>query len=306
MPGTSGGRTRLEGGGLECLRKKGHSNKKGDISMKGTKLVAGAFAVLALALTAAHAGTVIVLDQWSYDQYAESGTQKMYVDSNKVRVEFTGKDKTVQIIYNIENKDAPVMWVIDPAAQTYIKLDAKTMKKIQDKMQQMSEMFSAYMSKAPDEERDEINKKYKEELRQADDMLNFEERMKKTTYEKVAGGEKVNTWTCDHFKGMFNKELYKEVWVAAWSDLGVQPNDLAVLSAIAVGFKGFGQDMIPFTGQQAKGSEGPMNGFPVKAVFYEDGAKVVREEVKEIRKEDLDPKLFALPEGYTEKPAAVD
>jgi len=48
------------------------------------------------------------------------------------------------------------------------------------------------------------------------------------------------------------------------------------------------------------------SGFPVKAVFYEDGAKVVREEVKEIRKEDLDPKLFALPEGYTEKPAAVE
>jgi len=39
------------------------------------------------------------------------------------------------------------------------------MKKIQDKMRQMSEMFSAYMSKAPEEERDEINKKYKKELR---------------------------------------------------------------------------------------------------------------------------------------------
>ena len=291
---------------MERLRGEGHSNEKGNIAMKGTKLVAGTLAVLALALTAAHAGTVIVLDQWSYDQYAESGTQKIYVDSNKVRVEFTGKDKAVQIIYDIENKDAPVMWVIDPAGQTYTKLDAKTMKKIQDKMRQMSEMFSAYMSKAPEEERDEINKKYKKELRQADDMLNFEERMKKTTYEKVAGGEKVNAWTCDHFKGMFNKELYKEVWIANWSDLGVEPNDLAVLSAVAVGFKGFGQDMIPLTGQQAKGSEGPVNGFPVKAIFYEAGTKVVREEVKEIRKEDLDRKLFALPEGYTEKPATVD
>jgi hypothetical protein len=170
----------------------------------------------------------------------------------------------------------------------------------------MSEMLSSYLLKASDEERDEINKKYKKELRQADDMLNFEERMKKTTYEKVAGGEKVNVWTCDHFKGMFNKELYKEVWVAAWSDLGVEPNDLAVLTAIAEGFKGFGSVMIPLTGQQAKGSEGPVNGFPVKAVFYEDGNKVGRKEVKEIRKEDLDPKLFALPEGYTEKPAAVD
>jgi hypothetical protein len=49
-----------------------------------------------------------------------------------------------------------------------------------------------------------------------------------------------------------------------------------------------------------------VNGFPVKAVFYAEGTKSVREEVKAIRKEEVDPKLFALPEGYTEKPAVVD
>ena len=246
---------------------------------------------------------MIVLDQVSYDQYSESGTQTMYLDANKVRVEFAGKIKSVQIIYDIENKDAPVMWIIDPAEQTYTKLDAKTIKKIKDKMQEMSEMLSSYLLKASDEERVEINTKYKKQIRQANDLLNFEERAKKTTYEKVAGGEKVNAWTCDHFKAMFNKELYKEVWIAKWSDLGVEPADLAVLSAVAEGFQGFGPDLVPLADQTAKGSEGPVNGFPVKAVFYEDGAKTVREEVKEIRKEDVDPKLFALPEGYTEKPA---
>jgi len=274
--------------------------------MRKATFFAGAFAVLVLAVTAAHAGTVIVLDQVSYDQYAESGTQTMYLDANKIRVDFAGKDKSVQIIYDIENKDAPVMWIIDPATETYTKLDAKTMKKIKDKMKQASEMLSIYLLKASDEEREEINTKYEKQIRQANDLLNFEERAKKTTYEKVAGGEKVNAWTCDHFKATFNKELYKEVWVASWSDLGVEPGDLAVLSAVSAGFQGFGQDLVPLTAQTAKGSEGPVNGFPVKAVFYQDGTKSVREEVKEIRKEDVDPKLFALPEGYTEKPAAVD
>lgn len=33
--------------------------------MKGAKLIAGALAVLALTLTTARAGTVIVLDKWS-------------------------------------------------------------------------------------------------------------------------------------------------------------------------------------------------------------------------------------------------
>jgi hypothetical protein len=279
---------------------------KGGISMKATKLVAGALAVLFLSLTAAHAGTVIVVEQVSYDQYSESGTQKMYLDANKVRVEFTGKDKSTQIIYNIENKDEPVMWLIDPAEQTYTKLDAKTMRKLKDKLQEMSEALSNYMVKASDEERAEIKTKFKQQLRQANDLLKFEERTKKSTYEKVAGGEKVNAWTCDHFNVMFDKELYKEIWVAQWSDLGVEPADVAVLSALAAGFQGFGQDLVPLADQAAKGSEGPVNGFPVKAVYYEDGAKVIREGVKEIRKEDVDPKLFAIPEGYTEKPTVVD
>ena len=148
------------------------------------------------------------------------------------------------------------------------------------------------MLNASDEEREEINTKYEKQIRQANDLLNFEERAKKTTYEKVAGGEKVNAWTCDHFKAMFNKEVYKEVWVANWSDLGVEPADLAVLGAVSAGFQGFGQDLVPFTGQTAKGSEGPVNGFPVKAVFYHGGTKAVREEVKEIRKEDVDPKTL--------------
>ncbi|MBP2681446.1 MAG: hypothetical protein H6Q78_1309 [Candidatus Krumholzibacteriota bacterium] len=274
--------------------------------MKATKLVAGTLAVLFLSLTAAYAGTVIVLDQVSYDQYSESGMEKMYLDANKVRVEITGKAKLTQIIYDIENRDAPVMWIIDPAEQTYTKLDAKTLKKMKGKVQEMSEMLSSYLLKASDEERAELKTKYKKQIRQANALLNFEERAKKSTYEKVAGGETVNAWPCDHFKAMFNKELYKEIWVARWSDLGVEPADLAVLSALAEGFEGFGPDLMPLAGQAAKGSEGPVNGFPVKAVYYEDGAKTVREEVREIRKEDVDPKLFALPEGYTEKPAVTE
>jgi rubrerythrin len=270
--------------------------------MRATKLVAGTLAVLALALTVAHAGTVIVVDTWAYDQYSESGVLTIYLGENKARAEIARKEDAVHIIYNLENKDAPVMWIIEPAGQTYTKMDKETIKKTQDKIQEMSEMLANYLSTASPDERDEINKKYKKEIRQANKVIKYEERMKKMTYEKVAGGEKVKAWTCDHLKGMFNKDLYKEVWVAGWSDVGAEPKDVAVLSAIGEAFKGFGGEILPFTNQQVKGSDGPLNGFPVKTVFYEDGNKIVRQEVKEIRKEELDDKLFVLPEGYTEKP----
>jgi hypothetical protein len=138
-------------------------------------------------------------------------------------------------------------------------------------------------------------------------LLRFEERMKKTTYQKIAAGEKVDVWTCDHLKGMFNKEMRKEVWVAPWSAVGLEYKDVAVLAAVAETFKGLaGGEMVPFNAQKVEGSDTPIDGFPVKTIFYEDGNKIVRQQVKEMRKEDLAATLFAVPEGYTEKPPVSD
>jgi hypothetical protein len=154
------------------------------------------------------------------------------------------------------------------------------------------------------EERAEIAKQYKKQLRQAENLLKYEEWMKKTTFEKAAGGEKVGAWTCDRLKGMFNKEVRKEVWVAPWTEVGLEPKDVAVLVAVSDAFKGFSVgETLPFTGQKVEGSDAPVDGLPVKTIYYEAGEKTVREEIKEIRREDLDPKLFTLPEGYTEKAA---
>ncbi len=274
--------------------------------MSRATLAAAGLLFVALVWTAAQAGTVIVVDTWAYDQYSESGVATMYAGENKLRVEFAGKESNIQVIFDVENKDDPVMWVIEPASQTFTKMDAKAIKRTREKMQQAYEMLDNYMKSATPEERDEITQKYKKQLRQADHMLKFEERMKKTTYQKVASGEAVDSWTCEHLKGMFNKEMRKEVWVAPWSNLGMEYKDVAVLTAVCEVFKGFAGETVPFIGQKVEGSDAPVDGFPVKTVFYEGGNKVIRQQVKEIRKEDVDPKLFAVPEGYTEKPFVSD
>ena len=61
---------------------------------------------------------------------------------------------------------------------------------------------------------------------------------------------------------------------------------------------GFSGDMHPIIDKKIKDGDGKLNGFPVKAVFFEDGNKYMKREIKEVRKEDLDPGLFELPEGF--------
>jgi len=273
--------------------------------MRALKLVSGSLVLLALALTAAQAATVMVVDTWAYDPYSDSGVYTLYVGENKVRVEIVEKEKKVHVLYDLENKDAPVMWLMDPAAQTYTKMDLKTLEKIQGAVQAQMEMLENYTAKMTQEEKATFIQQYKKNIRQAGDMLKFDERAKKTTYELVAAGEKVKTWTCDHLKGTLNKEVYREVWVAPYSDLGVEPGDLAILATLGQVFKAWAGDAQPFAGFKVDKSDKPIEGYPVKAVYYEDGNKIVRQELKEIRKEDVDPKLFVLPEGYTEKPAEV-
>jgi hypothetical protein len=112
----------------------------------------------------------------------------------------------------------------------------------------------------------------------------------------------VNGWACDYYKGIFDKALYEEVWVANWKTVGLEPSDFSVLDGMAGFFKGFAGDLMPLADKKVEGG-GTINGLPIKLVLFEDGNKFMKKEVKEIRKEDFDPSLFELPEGLEEAEA---
>ncbi|UCH84608.1 MAG: DUF4412 domain-containing protein [Candidatus Latescibacterota bacterium] len=262
--------------------------------MKQFALFITGLMVLACTFAVPRAGTVMVVESWSYDQHSESGTRTWYFESDRARVDFKGKESDVTVIYRLDN-DKPVMWVIDNQNTQYTELDAKAVKKAYGQMQQQMEMMDTYMQKMSAEERENIKTQYAKQIRQANKLMTFEERGKKMSYEKVEGGVDFNGWTCDHYNAMFKKDRYSEVWVADWKTLGIEQTDVAVLNQMGEQFKGFAGDMIPLVDR--KGKDGNVNGFPVKALLYEDGNKYMKREVKEVRKEDLDAALFEIPEG---------
>jgi hypothetical protein len=270
--------------------------------MRALQLVSGSLILVALALTAAHAGTVMVVETWAYDPYSDSNVATLYLGEGKIRADVVQKDEKTSIIFDATNKDAPVMWILDPAALTYTKMDKGAMDKIRGAVQSQIEMFNTYTARMTQEEKAEFSQQYKKNLRQGEDIVKYDDRMKKSVYELAASGEKVKGWTCEHLNVMLNKELYKEVWVAPYAELGIEPADVAVVTAVTEAFKSFAGDTQPFVGRKVQKSDKPIDGFPIKTVYYEQGTKIVREELKEIRKEDVDPKLFELPADYKETP----
>jgi len=267
------------------------------VIMKSFALAITCLVVLACAFAAPQAGTVMVVETWSYDQYSESGTRTWYLEGNRARVDFKGKESDASVIYRLEDKDNAVMWVINNQSSEYSELDKKAIKNAYGQMQQQMEMMDTYMVKMSVEDRENIKQQYRQQIRQANRLMTFEERGKKMSYEKVEGGVDINGWASDHYKGIFKKDVYEEVWVADWKTIGVDQTDVAVLNGMGELFKGFAGDMIPLVDKKTK--DGDLSGFPVKAVFFEDGEKYLRREVKEVRKEDLDAGLFELPEGLT-------
>ncbi|MEJ2719946.1 MAG: DUF4412 domain-containing protein [bacterium] len=269
--------------------------------MKSIMLIVAGLMVLACAFAVPQAGTVVVVDAWAYDQHSESGTGTYYLEQNRARVDFKGKDSDMTVIYRLDG-EKPVMWVIDNQVSQYTELDKDKINKAYGQMQQQLEMMDTYMAKLSADERESIKQQYKKQIRQAHKLMTFEDRAKKMSYEKVESGVDVNGWDCDYYKGIFDKALYEEVWVANWKTLGLEPSDFSVLDGMAGFFKGFSGDLMPLADKKVEGG-GTINGLPIKLVLFEDGTKFMKKEVNEIRKEDLDPSLFELPEGLDETEA---
>jgi hypothetical protein len=270
--------------------------------MRALRLISWSLVLVALALTAAEAGTVLVVETWAYDPYSDTNVATLYLGDGKIRADVVQKDKKSSVIFDATNKDAPVMWILDPTALTYTKMDKAALDKIRGAVQSQLEMFNTYTAKMTQEEKAEFGKQYKKELRQADEIVKYDDRMKKSVYELAASGENLKGWACDRINVTFDKKPYKEMWVASFAELGIEPADVAVVTAVTTAFGAFAGDTQPFVGRKVQKSDKPIDGYPVKVVFYEEGNKIVREELKEIRKENVDPKLFELPADYKEAP----
>lgn len=119
---------------------------------------------------------------------------------------------------------------------------------------------------------------------------------------------KVGTWTAKHWVKGQGAEKMREIWMADWSEIGLTPEDFAVLDAYDDFLCLIGQNkpesVLPISFFSAV-KYSPVQGVPVKLIHYLPfGTETIQ--LLEVRREALPPSLFTIPEGVTKKALATD
>jgi len=126
----------------------------------------------------------------------------------------------------------------------------------------------------------------------------------KTSYKKVASGEKVNQWVCAKYEGSREEKKVKDVWTADWKSPGLTAETFKVMKDLSEFFEGFAKDMAASfdkVGSEEWEKERGYTGIPVKTLSYSDGQLRSTTEVTEVKQGEFAAALFDLPAGLMKK-----
>jgi hypothetical protein len=235
---------------------------------------------------AARAGVTMTQTMQELDGQKPASTNVIHLDKDKVRIDMGQKPGT----YMIYRGDKKVFWNVDAGAKSYMEMTEKDFSDMSAKMEEAKKKMEAQMQNMPPEQ-----KKMMEEMMAK--MAGGGAKAPKTAYKKVGGGGKVGPWSTEKYEGTREGAKVSEVWTTAPKAIGIQEADMQVLKDMAKSFEKFAKNFSGMIGDKENGLEG----VPVKTIAYTDGKARWQTEIKEVKKESIDPALFEIPAGFTAK-----
>ncbi len=247
------------------------------------------------ALTAS-TGVVIVTTHAATAKPEDKMTNKIYVDSDRMRMEAQALGGNQVVIFR---QDKGLFWVIDQKAATYTEITKQDLQQMKAKMKETNAMMEERMKNLPPEQ-----KQLMEKMMQGRGMPMGQSAGVKTIYKKAGTSEKVNQWVCAKYEGYRESKKVKEIWTTDWKSLGLTPESFKVMKDLSEFFEEFAKDMASSfdqVGSEEWEKQQGYSGIPVKTLAFTDGQLLASTEVTEVKQESLDPKLFDLPEKLTKK-----
>jgi hypothetical protein len=266
-------------------------------AMKHRKVMCGALGGFLMLVSSLDAGVTISATHTTTARPNDKMVNKTYIDSDRLRMESQALDANQIVIFR---QDKGLFWVIDQKAATYMEITKEDLQKMKAKLDEAKTMMDEQMKGLPPEQRQMMEKMMKGRM----PMMQQAAGASKTTYKKVAGGEKVNQWVCAKYEGYRDDKKIKEVWTTDWKSLGLTPETFKVMKDISEFFDSFAKDMAAAydkVGSEEWEKEQGYTGIPIKTQSYADGQLRATTEVTEVRQEKLAASLFDLPAGLTKK-----
>lgn len=256
--------------------------------------------ICAVIPSAATAGTVIEVQFVGYQPGFKDGTGVLYFDKNGARMESkTGEDNEL-LVYS--GNGEPRLWFINDAEWTYNEVSKKNVGKLRGKIQNRLEQIQKYLSRLDREQRETTKQQFAAQISMMERLIreNYE---KKISYEKTETGVAVGDLKCDLYKRLYYDQFDGlEVYAAPWDQVDASREDFVVVDDIIKTFGGFAAQFSWFGLMWSEKVNNRIDGFPMRFVVYGGETKAMRIDVTAIRHEDLDSKLFELPEDFDETP----
>jgi hypothetical protein len=247
--------------------------------------------ILCLSLaTPLWAGVLMTMVDQRSGQSADQTTMKMYLDKDRLRVENSGKEENQVIIYR---QDKDLFWMLDLKKKTYMEITKADLDRMQEQINGASKQMEEAMKDMPAEQREMMAKMMKGKMPAA---------QAKTTYKKVASGQKINQWTCTQYEGESEGKKESDVWTTDPKSLGLTPEDFNVLKAMSKFWEGMAKSGTKFFKvEEGVPTEGHYSGVPVKTAYYSDGKVSRTSEMQSLERQDFDAAKFDLPAGFAKE-----
>ena len=260
--------------------------------MKRLQAVLLAVILLAGFIAYAEAGVVITNIETSFDHPRDSGASTAYIGDYGMRAESRSEGEKNTIIFR---SDKGVFWVINTTDKSYTEMTKQDIKKIKGRKDEAMRMMQEQMKNMPPEQREMIEKMMKNKAMPAQPA--------KKVFKKVASGVKAGTWKCDKYEGYRGGQLTEEVCTTSWKNLGIEQKDFRVMQSMGEFMSELSPNAVSQfnVGSDEWEKKQGYPGVPVRKISYSMGKKVFQTEIKEIKKEQIDPSFFELPKGLTKQ-----
>ena len=249
----------------------------------------------------AEAGTAFLMETTAGGEKMEA---RMTVETPNILVDVvqgSGESGGVpdQFIFRGDDKK---MIVIDHRQKTFSVMDKETMKAMSDMMggEGMEKMLQEALKDVPEDQRAEIEKMMREQMKQAGGGAG-QKQVSKVEYSKTGESGDKNGFPCEQYVGKRDGQVVRELWVTDWDNVKGGSDARETFKSMAA----FWQEA--FGSLAAQAGENPMelfdavDGFPVIAREMNGDQVASETTLKSVEEASLKPEAFQPPEGYKQQ-----
>ena len=223
---------------------------------------------------------------------------KLYAQSGMIRMEDIGDTSGQDMSMIFVGQE---FIVVDHNEKTYIVMDEAMVQEMGVKVNAAMEQMRAQLADMPPEQRAMVEQMMEGQM---SGMMGAAAEALPTRVEQTGSGS-WQSGSCTEYDVFEGDEKTQQICAAALSEVEGADEAMAAFKNMAKFMNSLAKSMPGPLG--ASMAENPMglidqiDGFPVRTVDYIDGQVSAETSLSSVADSDLDPSLFAIPEGYTQQ-----